>query len=264
MYHSWETSRHRVSYVDGKRGFVVLSGDAPWRMMDWRNRQRYHIENIPEALDAAGEWYLARDGWLTYKPLPGETLENTKLVVPVAKSFLRFEGEPAAGLLVSKLRFENLRFLYAGYKLPAKGHGAGQAEVDIPAVISCVGTADVEFVGCEVGSVGIYGVQFGDGCFGNALRRCYCMTWAPEAEDRRRWRRPADERGDSRNVVCCIIQTGGRIQRGNGVWLGHVGQWSLNDITISTMDVLDDMGICAAVAGTRSNSTASTISDKAC
>ena len=36
--------------------------------------QRYHLENFRAALDAPGEWFLARDGTLSYIPLPGEDM----------------------------------------------------------------------------------------------------------------------------------------------------------------------------------------------
>ena len=72
VFHSWETSRHRIASVDHKTGVVILTGPAPWPFFAWGTNQRYILENVPGALDSPGEWFLARDGTLTYRPLPGE------------------------------------------------------------------------------------------------------------------------------------------------------------------------------------------------
>ena len=47
VYHSWETSRHRIASVDHKTGVVVLTGPAPWPFFAWGPNQRYIFENVP-------------------------------------------------------------------------------------------------------------------------------------------------------------------------------------------------------------------------
>ena len=73
LYHSWEISRHRIASVDPATGLVMSRFDAFWPLNQWTSGgPRYHLENFRAALDAPGEWFLSRDGTLTYKPLPGE------------------------------------------------------------------------------------------------------------------------------------------------------------------------------------------------
>ena len=40
------------------------------------------------ALDAEGEWFLARDGTLLYKPMPGEDMSKAEVIAPVAEKLV--------------------------------------------------------------------------------------------------------------------------------------------------------------------------------
>jgi hypothetical protein len=63
-YHMWEVSRHRIAAFDSQTSTVFLTGPAPWPFFEAGINQRYHAENLRDALDAPGEWFLERDGTL--------------------------------------------------------------------------------------------------------------------------------------------------------------------------------------------------------
>ena len=52
----------------------------PWNPIN--SKSSYIVENFKGALDAPGEWFLDRSGYLYYIPLEGETIENTTLFAP--------------------------------------------------------------------------------------------------------------------------------------------------------------------------------------
>ena len=51
---------------------------------------RYFIENAPDALDSAGEWYLDRKTHtVTYWPLPGENMTSEQVIAPALATLVR-------------------------------------------------------------------------------------------------------------------------------------------------------------------------------
>ena len=58
---------------------------------------RYYVENVREALDAPGEWYLDRKtGVLLYWPREGEDMAKAEVVAPVLGELVRIVGERTA------------------------------------------------------------------------------------------------------------------------------------------------------------------------
>jgi len=70
-----------------RANLVVASAGAPWAFFNWSSEQRYHLENFREALDAPGEWFLDRDGTLSYLPRPGEDMTRAEVVAPLTDQF---------------------------------------------------------------------------------------------------------------------------------------------------------------------------------
>ena len=102
-YHSWETSRSRMAGADPATGTVVVTAGVPWGFAYWGPNCRYHLENFRAALDEPGEWFLDRDGTLSYLPRPGEDMATATVIAPVVDQFVRIAGEPDAGRFVEHL-----------------------------------------------------------------------------------------------------------------------------------------------------------------
>ena len=59
------------------------------------------MDNVFEAFDAPGTWYLDRkQGLLSYRPAPGEDVDKLCFVAPVAEQLVRLEGDASAGRCV--------------------------------------------------------------------------------------------------------------------------------------------------------------------
>ena len=154
-YHSWETSRSRVAGLSPTGNVVVLTAPIPWGFAYWGPNCRYHLENFRAALDAPGEWFLARDGTLSYMPLPGEDMTTAEVVAPVVRGLRPGEGRARGGEVRRARDLSGACDSEHGqYVLPPGGHADGQAEVTIPAAIMLDGARNVAFEDCEVAHIG--------------------------------------------------------------------------------------------------------------
>ncbi len=79
----------------------------------------YYLENLPEALDEPGEWYLSRaEGSFYYLPRPEERLEQSEVIAPVLSCLVRVVGAPEKGQFVEGVHWEGITFRHTEWSLP--------------------------------------------------------------------------------------------------------------------------------------------------
>jgi len=159
VFHSWETSRLRIATVDESECLVTFTGPSNWPFESWEAKQRYYVENVLEAMDAPGEWYLnAAAGKVMYIPRQGEEMANAEVIAPRLDKLVVFRGDPDAGQLVQYVTLRNLTLAYEDWALEPEGHSDPQAVVTAPAAVIGDGVRHCAIEQCEIVHVGDYGV----------------------------------------------------------------------------------------------------------
>jgi len=173
FYHNWDNTRKRVTGYSKENSSVFIAGEGmkPWNPIN--EKSRYLVENFKAGLDAPGEWFLDRDGYLYYIPKDGETLQNTSFVVPVLKEFIVIKGDPISGKNVENIRFENLVFEVAAYQTPIGENEPAQAAAPVDAVVTLDFANNIVFKNCELAHTGTYGFWFRQACSNCLVDHCY-------------------------------------------------------------------------------------------
>ncbi|MGD9125981.1 MAG: right-handed parallel beta-helix repeat-containing protein [Planctomycetia bacterium] len=245
VYHSWETSLHHIESIDAEKRQVTFREPAPWRMAYWEKQQRYYVENVFEGLDTPGEWYWDRAARvLYYYPLPGETRDRVKVVVPhITSTLVQFDGQPAQKKFVEHLRFRGISFRHTNADVKeAALHNPSQAELGRPAMIMAVGLRDSIFESCEVAHAGGHAIWLAAGCKNDRVERCHLHDLAGGGVyigggSGIQETAPTDHI----TVDNCFIHDGGHLFHGaHGVWIGRS---SYNKVTHNEISNFDYTGI---------------------
>ncbi len=224
VFNRWVENRLPLKAIDpqerilsfGKRStFALQEGDL------------YYLENLPEALDAPGEWYLSRrEGKLYYLPRVGERIETVEAIAPTLPQLVRLVGAPEQGRYVEGVRFEGVVFRHTEWSLPAEMETGGfvQAAFGVPAAIYAEGARRCEFFQCVIEQVGTYGIELGRGCQYHRIEGCDIRDLGaggvkigePSIRDN------PNEQTFGNIVQDCVIQDGGKLfASAIGVWIGQ-------------------------------------------
>jgi hypothetical protein len=182
--HFWIEERSPIASFDEAANRVTMSRLSRTALVGSHGSQLadYYLDNVFEALDDPGQWYLDKQaGRLYYRPRPGEKPGTTEIIAPRLLQLLAFEGDPEKGRYVEHIRFDGITFAHTDWRHPGAdgaaivGHSrktgnrenyaaAGQSACDVPGVVSFEGARHCTLENCTLEHLGWYGVSIMDAC----------------------------------------------------------------------------------------------------
>ena len=227
VLHFWKDEMLRVKSYDAATG--VLSFTKPSSMTFHKN-ERYFLENVFEALDKPGEWYLDKpNGILYYIPQPGETAENVTLWGSETETLLRIDG-------VDDIRFERILFRGNGFNIP-EGRDYSQAAYNAPSCITCQNARGFAVQNCEFRDMAACAVFMGENVQNSVVDSCLFRNIGAQAVYIRGENLQQDDPRVTRNirVVNNSISGFGRVFfNAVGVLVIHA-----NTVTVSHNEICD-------------------------
>jgi len=166
VYHFWSDSHLVIDTVDSKTNIVGFKHESEKRFTDDFSNEgaRYIVENVLEALDSPGEWYLDRHkGLLYYMPMPGENMETAEITAPVTKEFIRFEGA-SNRVPVENVTVENIAFEYSNFNLPENDANDYQGSMTIPASVTAIAARNITLKNCSFTNLGSFAFDIQKAC----------------------------------------------------------------------------------------------------
>lgn len=164
----WTQYRMPIVAVDTENRTAALAG----KMFEWirENGQRYWIENLREALDAPGEWYLdTQKGELLYFLKQGEDPAKLELIAPVHDRAIVLQGNPAESDFIEHIHFKGLTVSHTAWTMPSTGHASPQAAIEKPGAFSAEGAVSCTIEHCVFEHLGNYAIDLGQGCKNNYI-----------------------------------------------------------------------------------------------
>ncbi|NOY81792.1 MAG: hypothetical protein GXP31_12420, partial [Kiritimatiellaeota bacterium] len=114
----WVNAILSVDHVDFSTNTVYVKGRNCTQ--DLRPGNRYYVENVFEALDSPGEWYLDQEkGRLYYRPRTPDFKGRRDAVAPALFSLIRIHGDDdiAAAARAGHIEFHGFTFRHTRYSL---------------------------------------------------------------------------------------------------------------------------------------------------
>ncbi|MDB6135406.1 MAG: putative pectin lyase [Verrucomicrobiales bacterium] len=166
----WLDNRLPVESVNGgtrtvtfdRPSLFALVSSAPWGD-GTATPSVYWVENVYEALDTAGQWYLDRaQGRLHYLPQPGEDMATAEIIAPRLLRVVQVAGRPEAP--AHDIRFEGITFSHTEWQPPADYASSLQAGIEVPGALLFDWAERCAVTGGRIEHTGNYGIEVGVGC----------------------------------------------------------------------------------------------------
>ncbi|MDB6041244.1 MAG: hypothetical protein JWM99_5085 [Verrucomicrobiales bacterium] len=159
---AWADLRMQIKSVDEEKGFAVLSGEA--RPSNKESEARYYIENVRDALDEPGEFYLDRKtGVLSYLAKESEDLSTAEVIAPVLRELITIRGDFDTRKPVQHIVFRGITFSDTDWMLPATGYADTQAAVSVRGNLLAEGVTDLRVEDCVFTHLAGYAIELGKG-----------------------------------------------------------------------------------------------------
>ena len=132
----WRDNRLPIQEVDVANRIVTFDRKTVGGLFELyvSHPSTYWVENVLEALDTPGQWYLDRPlGRLYCLPVPGEDLAAAEIIAPHLTQVMRVVGSRDAP--VKHLHFEGITFAHSEWQPPADWAGSSQAATDVPGAV---------------------------------------------------------------------------------------------------------------------------------
>ena len=176
----WTDLHLPLGPVDEARSVALLPGGP---RPDWMDEPdaRYWIENLPEALDEPGEWYVdPATGWLRCLAPAGVRLNRVPVVAPRLTELVRVDGAAAADRhaangVVEGLVFSGITFAETDDGIPPEGLQSPQSAVPIRGAFRVAHAVDGRIEDCVFANLGGHAIDLGRGAqrwqvVGNVVR----------------------------------------------------------------------------------------------
>jgi hypothetical protein len=161
----WVDNRLPIQEVDVEKRIVTFDRSSVFNLVELYHTKpsTYGVENVFEALEAPGQWYLDRpEGKLYYLPKEGEDVNTAEFIAPQLSQLVRAVGR--SDDLVQFLRFEGITFAHTEWQPPLTWAASSQAAVDVPGALFFTNASRCSVTRCGVEHVGTYGIEIVDGC----------------------------------------------------------------------------------------------------
>ncbi|MEI7651577.1 MAG: right-handed parallel beta-helix repeat-containing protein [Verrucomicrobiota bacterium] len=171
FYHKWDSTRSRVESANSTDGTLKVRGPKQKANTAFDHLTGMVVENMLSLLDEPGEWFLSRQGLLTYLPRKGETPIKSRGFYPLAEKLLTFTGRADAPL--AHVAFHGLKFSHAKGVPSIATAVPNQAAVrTVDGVITLEHAREVAFIDCELSHFGSYGFSLRQGCREITVEHC--------------------------------------------------------------------------------------------
>lgn len=159
----WLDNRLPIESVDAQTRTVTFDRSSLFALHSGSQPEPYWVENVFEALDTPGQWYLDRSlGELYYLPQPGENVSAAEIIAPRLTQIMRAIGKK--GEPVHDLRFEGLVFAHTEWQPPADYASSLQAGIEVPGALLFDYAERCAVIDGGIEHVGNYGIEVGVGC----------------------------------------------------------------------------------------------------
>ncbi len=164
----WLDNRLPIASVDASTRTVTFDRPSLFALVSGNEPGPYWIENVFEALEKPGQWYLDQvSGLLSYLPRAGE--EELELIAPKLSQLLRVVGR--AGAPVHDLYFEGITFAHTEWEPPPDYASSLQAGIEVPGALFFDYAERCGISDCRLQRLGNYGIEVGVGCADLEFRR---------------------------------------------------------------------------------------------
>jgi hypothetical protein len=159
----WLDNRLPIEGVDAKSRTVSFDRPSLFALVSGDKPGPYWVENVVEALDTSGQWYIDRSqGILCYLPRTEEKMPSAEIIAPRLSRVIRVVGRADAP--VHDLRFEGLAIAHTEWQPPADYASSLQAGIEVPGAVLFDYAERCGVTGGAIEHIGNYGIEVGVGC----------------------------------------------------------------------------------------------------